>query len=207
MNTPLDNLSIALGSELPRRDVMKSVGAILAGMAAGFTQGQPAFAQAAASQMAMATTMNAVTLKLTLPSGHSPQLHLTDRHPGKLTLKGRTLSFVPSIVKTTRSLELSIYDGAGASPVLARRLTLPISDAVKWQDAPVVALNIATIPGMSVAALWPREVGMATEQLEADDCTVNCCWGGSISACAACCDTANPNCGQCCDAGCCPGCS
>jgi hypothetical protein len=142
-----------------------------------------------------------VTVMLDLPTGHQPHLRLPDRHPGVISFKGEQITMIPHIAASGQEVELSIYKGGRSERAFVRSMSLPVTSG-KSAAAKPVRMDIGFMPGIAVAALWPRDMHyMGSPE---GDCKVECCWGGFIEACAACCDPKKPSCGVCCDSGCCP---
>ena len=201
MSDAWNRLAIAAASDLPRRQVLK--------MAAALFGGSVIAPRLFGAVEAAAPSTQAISLRVRLPGGHEPLLHLPDRFVGKITLPGNggTYSIVPSIMKSMNRVEVSLYSDSGGAMSLAKRISLPIEMPQRSADANLVSLDDTKLSGWAVAALWARDVTMPVDYSNEDDCSVSCCWGGSASACAVCCDPGNPGCGECCDSGCCPGCS
>jgi len=211
MHHSLESLAVRVASGVPRRNVLRSMLGVLA--AGGFgtllTKGGSV---AAASQAVPPSSVapgsvrvRAFTLKMRVPTGECAQLHLPDRWAARFSYRNEKLILVPHILADTNQVELSIYKQSGNE--LLRRLMLPLVTNGVWHEVPVVDAGLSSMRGLAFAALWPRDVYLPPSYSAEDDCCTQCCFGGQACAPAVCCDKDNPNCGNCCDGGSCPGCS
>lgn len=161
-----------------------------------------ASAQAPESLSGPTKQWRAVDLKVFHPgvAKHS-RLLVADRLMGRVRLKGQpAIALVPLILEGKNVVELALYDAP--SMKLLHRLALPVG----VNTAPAAA-GISALAGVSFAAARILTTEPPVDYTGETDCTADCCWGGSVSGQAACCDSGNPNCGNCCDAGHCPGCN
>lgn len=208
MNSSIDKVAAAVASGMPRRDLIRYLASTIVASSA-FGLGAARSSAQSPKNMPGYHRMRAVTFKVGLPTGHTPLLHVPDRFPGKVWLHGQAkYTFIPQMIEGTRNVDVSIYRDDPRSPTLIGRMSLPVTRPKKSAEAVTKAINIPELQGWSLAALWDRDVDVPPSFSEENDCVVtNCCYGGGGQACAVCCNPDDPNCGSCCDSGCCPPCS
>lgn len=200
-DNPLERLATAVGAGLPRRNILKAVGAVAVAAAGGvglktMLDRSPGGANTARG-LSQGFSDRQVTFRVEMPDGHLPQLRLMDRQIGKLSYQGKTTTVIPHMQDSTGLVELSFYDEAGTT--LAKRVTIPVGTSPG--DSAKVPIDEPTAIGLYASAFWASTLDEPYD-LATEDCCVTCSWG-FICASAACCETGNPNGGHCCDAGSC----
>jgi hypothetical protein len=206
MSHTLEQVARSIGSGIGRRDALKAVLGTVVGAAGVGVVGHAAPLAKGAGQIVGGHKADAFALRVRVPTGQHMLLWMTDRHVARTTYKGQTLSFVPHF-QPNRQVEVSMYRGAVGDETLLRRVTLPIQQVGRAPEAKSLPVEIDFMPQMTVAAVWTRQVEMMPDFDPEADCRVMCCYGMEGNACAVCCNELEPACGECCDAGCCPGCS
>ncbi len=186
MKGTFEHISRLFGSEMPRRDAMRAAAVTILGAAAAPLLPKTAYAS---QEVPNGKKTRSIAFSLRLPSGERPVINLADRFTGRLTYKGETVTFVPNILGTGYT-EVSIYRENRGETQLATRITLPVTRPKKSTDAPQVPVELAFLPGFSMAAIWERDVKVLPDYTAEADCSVSCCWGGSLSGGACCCDLA-----------------
>lgn len=212
MQYAFDRVAEVLASGLSRRRALKafvaaSGGVLMSRWIGGETAvEETAFAAQGHAEGTAGSVRQAVSLLIELPGGHTPVIHLRDRHPGRISYQGEHITMIPHIMDVGQ-VELAVYRGPQTSPALQKRVTLPL-EAGSIAEMARTQLNLAFMPGLAVAVGPRGEVAAETQaEMMSGDCSVWCCWQGSLSGCACCCTQGDPSCGSCCDAGCCPACN
>lgn len=205
MSKQMEDLARKAAAGLGRRDVlMSAVGVLATAALAGIKK--PVAAQTVSTSARR--QLQSVTVRLFMPTGHVPQFQLNDRYTGSMKFAGRQYTFMPAISAGQKAVELSIFDSSTSRPILAQKVNLPLWENDTADVGPTASLSLPSWPTIAVGAIRVKEVDVLASQLDVEDCSVNCCWGGSMSAGACCCDRDKPDtCGACCDAGFCPACS
>jgi hypothetical protein len=204
MNDTFDTFARVVATGLPRRQLLKGIGTGF-GVALA-TMGRPSELLAYEQRQAGRSKRKAISLVVHMPGGHRPVLTLFDRSVGRLSYNGLNLKIIPQIAAVGRTVEVSLYTPAGNSATLQQRLTLTLHRKGQ-RDASPTQLGFAEAQGLAVAALMHDDMPVSSTYNPDLDCTVSCCWGGSLSGPACCCRPGDPGCGSCCDAGWCPACS
>jgi len=204
MSNSIDSVTMAMSSGLPRRQVLRTIGAaiVAAGSAARLSARSTTASGWVGQPQGQDPQWRTVTLHM-LHGDHRTKLVVPDRFAARVTFGSHpTLSIVPQIVDATQSIELSVYQHS--SMTLLKRVPLALQGEaarIDWSAIASTAL-FASMPAVAFAAIEMKRAKLPTDYTEEEDCCVQCCWGGSACACGVEC-SGDPACGNCCDSGCC----
>lgn len=205
MSNAIDSVSMAMSPGLPRRHMLRTIGAAIVAAASGVKLSANSATSTAWVGQPQQNEPQWRTITLLMRHGeHTTKLTVPDRFAARVTFGSHpTLAIVPQIVDETQSIELSLYQHS--SMALLKRVSLGLrADAANVDWGTIAGASaFASLPAVAFSADAMKRAKLATDYTEDEDCCVKCCWGGSACACEVACDSGNPGCGNCCDTGCC----